>query len=214
MANKKTRAKSNQYFYKNPIEAVRDVGSGVVKSMTSDLGKDLVSDLWDQLLGVSESPSRGRQGDMAQGEEINLSQMAKKARKETERYIEPAINWRNEIVHAGEKTDRQVSQEVSVKIQEIVIELKRLTASSQELQTQFKYVTAEQRISKPGKYHLTFFEFMLAMVRSARMKIESSGAWLSASQSKKSKKGYWNQFKKHGTSFGLSNERVVATQTG
>jgi hypothetical protein len=46
------------------------------------------------------------------------------------------------------------------------------------------------------------------------MTVEDSGAWLSAMSGKKGKKTYWSEFKKHGTSFGMSNERSVATQTG
>jgi hypothetical protein len=82
------------------------------------------------------------------------------------------------------------------------------------LQIEFKEVAIEQRIVNPGKYHTSFFEWVLSAIRIARMKVEDSGAWLSASKGKKAKKDYWQMFKKHGTTFGLSNERVVATQTG
>lgn len=211
MTSKKPQNKNR--YDKNSIEAIRDLGGSVVKSVAKDLGQDMVSDLWDQLLGVSEVSSK-KHGDMNMGEEINLAQMAGKAKTEATKHIEAAINWKDEILHSEKRSMQETGREISVKIQEIVIELKKIASTSKELQTQFKGVVAEQRITKPGKYHLTFFEFMLSMIRDARMKIESSGAWLGASKSKKAKKGYWNQFKKHGTSFGLSNERVVATQTG
>lgn len=210
MTSKKPQNKNR--YDKNSIEAIRDLGGSVAKSVATDLGRDMVSDLWDQLLGVETGGNK--HGDMQQGQEIDLVQMANRAKAEAGKHIEAAINWKDEIVNTEKRSMQDTTGEISVKVQEIVIELKKITASSKELQTQFKGVVAEQRISKPGKYHLTFFEFMLSMIRDARMKIESSGAWLSASKSKKSQKGYWNQFKKHGTSFGLSNERVVATQTG
>src|SRR3989344_5698474 len=73
---------------------------------------------------------------------------------------------------------------------------------------------SEQQIVNPGKYHVSFFEWVLLLVRQARMKVEDSSAWLGAFKSKKAKKQYWSMFKKHGTTFGLSNERVVSTQTG
>lgn len=198
-------------YDRNSIEAIRDVGTGVVKSVTNDLGRDAVSDLWDQILGSGQKD----RGEMNEGQEINLAQLSKKAKFEAQKAeLDPAINWKAEILSVEKNSEREFSREVSVKIQEIVIELKRIASSSKELQTQFKQITTEQKISKPGKYHLTFFEFMLAMVKTARLKIENSGAWLATTKSKKAQKGYWNQFKKHGTSFGLSNERVVATQTG
>ena len=45
-------------------------------------------------------------------------------------------------------------------------------------------------------------------------KVEDSGAWLGKVQGKGAKKGYWGMFKQHGTTFGLSGERSVATQVG
>ena len=92
-----------------------------------------------------------------------------------------------------------------------------LAASSKELEIQFKDVVVEQRIVKPGKYHQSFFEWMLIIVKTARMRVEDAGTWLSVMHGKKNKRhsqNYWQMFKKHGTTFGLSNERVVATQTG
>ncbi|HLD02068.1 MAG TPA: DUF5660 family protein, partial [Patescibacteria group bacterium] len=59
-----------------------------------------------------------------------------------------------------------------------------------------------------------FFEWMLSVIRIARMKVEDSGAWMAALSSKKKGKGYWQMFKKHGTTFGMSHERNVSTQTG
>ncbi len=86
---------------------------------------------------------------------------------------------------------------------------------SQELEITYKDMAIEQRIVKPGKYHLNFFQFVLSMVRSARMKIEESSAWLSVAKGKNGKKqNYWQMFKKHGTTFGMSSERAIATQAG
>ena len=79
---------------------------------------------------------------------------------------------------------------------------------------EFKEVTMETVPAKPGVYHVNFFEWLFSLIKGIREKIEDSCVWLRAFQSKKSKRGYWAMFKKHGTSFGLSSERVVATQTG
>jgi hypothetical protein len=47
------------------------------------------------------------------------------------------------------------------------------------------------------------------------MKIEDGRAWLETFAKRKKKKlGYWKMYKKHGTTFGLSHERTIATQTG
>jgi len=82
------------------------------------------------------------------------------------------------------------------------------------LEVEFKAVVVEQRPVAIGKYHVNFFEWMLSVVRAARIKVEESGSWLSAMSGKKAKKDYWGMSKKHGTSFSLSGERVVSQQTG
>ncbi len=210
---KKTRPEVKNYVNQNPFESVKDIGKGVAQSVVNDVGKDSVTALWDQLLGT-RNYEQGTSGELMEGQEIDLRNHGKKHKTEQIEAGEIAINYRREILHGENRTTRENQKEMDVKIQEIIIELKRLAASSQELQVQFKEVTAEQRITKPGKYHVSFFEWVPSVVRSARLKVEDSGAWLAMFKSKKAQKQYWNMFKKHGTTFGLSNERVVATQTG
>ena len=95
-----------------------------------------------------------------------------------------------------------------------MIEIKKLADSSKELQMQFKEVAVEQHAVTPGKYHKSFFSWLLSIIRNARMKVEDSGAWLAAMHSKKKSREYGAMAKKHGTTFTLNNERNVATQVG
>ena len=62
------------------------------------------------------------------------------------------------------------TQVLNAKIAEILTELKKITAASAEIAIEFKEVTVEQRIEQPGEYHVTFFQWMLSMVRAAREK--------------------------------------------
>lgn len=211
MAGKKVLPRTKRFVNENPLEALRDVGEGVVDSM-GDLLRESTHDFWKQLLGTSEKESTQKSGELTEGQELNLAKQ-KNDEEETIPDTEPAIDYRREILQA-ERTSTRETEVLETKIQEIIIELKHLVASSQTLEVEFKEVSQQQVIVKPGKYHLNFFEWLLSAVRSARERVEDSSAWLSAMQSKKSKKGYWNMFKKHGTTFGLSGERVVATQTG
>jgi len=93
-------------------------------------------------------------------------------------------------------------------------EIKKLADSSKELQMQFKEVAVEQHSKAPGKYHKSFFSWLLTVIRTARMKVEDSQSWLAALQSKKKSREYGAMAKKQGTSFTLNNERTVATQVG
>ncbi len=214
----KTVARKKHYINQNTIESQRST-SGVVQQISNTV-KDVGSDMWSQLLGSMAGERSGRQevsGDLVEGQEVTLSSIEQKQKLNEEKApvlnIEPGIDYPREILHAERKTLHRQTQEISTKIQEIIIELKRLTSTSKELQVQFKEVAVAQ-IPNPGKYHQTFFEWMLAVVRQARIKVEDSGAWLAVTKRKHQKRQYWAMFKKHGTTFGLSNERVVATQTG
>lgn len=204
LSSKKPKTQTNQYVDQNPVEAIRNVGSGATQSFASDF--------WEQMFGETNPPAGGEKkqttsGELAEGQELDLESHS----------VEPGINYRREILHGDDRIVASESHAQKQRIEMIIVELKRLASSSKELEIQFKDVVVEQRITKPGKYHQGFFEWMLIIVRSARMRVEDAGAWLSAMHGKKNKKhsqNYWQMFKKHGTTFGLSNERVVATQTG
>lgn len=220
---KKAIVHTKQLIDKNPIESLHDIGGGVVKSMASDVAKGVGSDFWKQVVSVGNEKQKMPEdkGDLVEGQELTLAnfsneqtEMEKKAKGQKTEAGELAVEYRKEILHGTLKKERKTTQEIGIKIQEIVVELKRLTTTSKELQIEFKEVTIEQRVINPGKYHVNFFEWVLSIVRHARIKVEDSKAWLAAFQSKKNKREYWTMFKKHGTTFGLSNERVVATQTG
>ncbi|MFH1833205.1 MAG: DUF5660 family protein [Candidatus Levyibacteriota bacterium] len=214
MADKKTKKQKKQFINKNAVEALQDVGGGIATAVKNDVAKGMMTDLWDQFLGADKyKQSTKESGDLQEGEELNLS--AKKDQKEepAEKTL-PGLDYQREILHGERRVIEENKQAIEVKIQEIIIEIKKLTAQSKELQAQFKEITVEILPVNPGQYHLNFFEWMILTIRQARMKVEDSASWLALFTSKKGKKEYWAMFKKHGTTFGLSNERVVATQTG
>lgn len=204
------KKKSHAQLSDNPYETVRDMGREVI----TELGSDSVNALWDQLMGgySREDAKEAKSGDLAEGQEINLS--PKKAQEQNS-YIEAGIDYRREIIHGEQKITRENEQQLVSQIQEIIGELQRLITSSKELESQFKDVASVQAPAvKAGKYHVNFFSWVLSVVRSARIKVEDSGAWLSMFKSKKGQKQYWSMFEQHGTSFAMSNERMIATQTG
>jgi len=220
--NKTMVRKKQQYTNDNNIETYKSIGSAVTQSLGNDLIKRGANDVKEQLFGITLDEHYRRQkitGDLVEGEDLILkhsirNDVTPRENNKPRLDIEPGIAYHREILHGYKKIAQENNQEISKKIQEIIVELKRLTVSSKELQIEFKEVAIEQRVVNPGKYHASFFEWVLSAIRLARMKVEDSGAWLSVSKSKKAKREYWAMFKKHGTTFGLSNERVVATQTG
>ncbi|MBI2033384.1 MAG: hypothetical protein HYT10_02865 [Candidatus Levybacteria bacterium] len=205
--------KSRQFVDPNPVEAFREIGSEITKA-GKNAAKDSFSDMWDQLLGLDTSERSQKSGDLKEGEAIDFSKKKVSEQKEKTPDFLPAIDYRREVIHAETQLSRKDKQEMQAQIEQILVELKRIVTASAELEVEHKDLVVEQRIEKPGKYHLSFFQWMLTVVRSARMRIEDSAAWLQAFKSKKAKQGYWKQFKDKGTSFSLNNERSLATQAG
>lgn len=191
------------------IEAIKDLPGEFKKSLVDDMGKGLISDLWTQMLGAEDIHKKtAKSGDLKPGEELQLQKREKLQR------IEPAINYARELIQAEKFIASKNKNEIKVQIQEILVELRKISKSSKELEVEFKDVSIEAMPVNPGKFHLNFFEWVLSQIRRARMRIEDSAHWVGVVKSKKSQRQYWKLFKKHGTSFGLSGERVVATQTG
>lgn len=214
---KTPKKQAKQYVDQNPIEAHRDFGSSSPASNFLDQVKPSSSDFFDQLLGLNsykvEEEEHSAAGDLSEGQEINF---AKHGQEEEEvehvEMGEVAEEYRQEILH-GERVSRQ-DQELHAQVNEILAEIHQLIAASKELESEYGHVVVEQAPKKAGKYELAFFDWLLSTIRVARMRVEDSANWLQMFASKKKQKNYWNQFKKHGTTFALSNERVVATQVG
>jgi hypothetical protein len=222
----------------NPLELGREVvrslghqaAQGTLKE-TQDSAKTFL----EQLLGISLKKNADRSPAEAQAEETTQTSTnghievfnfqkhhgttpSEKPRVHAEqtprRRAEAAIDYHRDIVKNRERASKGELKEMNRNIEQIKIELSKLVSTSQVLKLEFAEVTVEQSTTTVGQYHLNFFEWMLAVIRSAREKVEDSGAWLGAVKGKGAKRGYWGMFKKHGTMFGLSGERAVATQVG
>lgn len=210
--------KPKQHFVdENPIEAMRSIPSRVTGSFVDDLLKPAsTNDLWEQLLGVEPKKAPKGSGDLAEGEPLDLKMMEEQTAQVEKKTQEaaPGIDYFREVVRGDKTIIDENGAVLEQRISQIMIELKQLSKSSSELHVAFKQVTVEKAPVNPGKYHLGFFEWVLSVIKSARLRVDESKSWLSLFASKKKQRSYWSMFKKHGTSFGLSNERVVSTQTG
>lgn len=111
--------------------------------------------------------------------------------------------------------DRKLQEETQSILNILKKQIDLLEKSEKALSKEISRVKVEQLPSKSGIYHLRFFEWLLVVIRGLRVKIDEGRTWLATFNQKKEKKnGYWKRYKKHGTNFGMSNERTLATQTG
>lgn len=117
------------------------------------------------------------------------------------------------------RTTREEEKKLNRETKEILQTLKEqivlLEKSEKNLVTEVSKIKVEQLPKKTSIYYLRFLEWLLTVVRQLRMKVEEGRAWLTTFNRRKKKRlGYWAMYKKHGTTFGLSHERTLATQTG
>lgn len=212
-----SKGKTKTYANQNPLETARDIAKEVKTSFVDDLGKGGITEAWDELLGTNvDQASKGHEqrmsdhGELSEGAELDLAVI----QAETVQITEMGRAYAQEVIHAGKKANAEHSQETQVRMQEILIEIKKLSESSSELKNQVDVIAIEQSANTPNKYSMNFLEQMLSFVRDMRVGVEDSLAWFKALRSKNASRQYGSMSKKHGTSFTLSGERQVATQVG
>lgn len=217
--------KKNKYFDKNPIEAaLRGAVDDVVGTVKDDILEESITSAWSQLLGGKSKDSgetigteeMAMFGDLIEGQEIELAKKRQQIEKQAARLanIEAGYDYKNEILHFEQKESRESQNQTSSRIQEVLIEIKQLSKSVKELEIEVKDVSMDVVPVKAGKYHESFFDYLLTVIRNAKIRVENSANWLQVLSGKKDKKGYWNLTKKHGTSYSLSADRVVSQQVG
>lgn len=178
------------------IESLRTLGSGVGKTVVKDVAGKVASDALSSLFGALP-----KQGELKPNQPIDVR---------AERGPMPAFR-RSEV----NRPPVVRLEEVNLKhqIEAVRQELKALAASLKTLNLEVQKAVAEIPVA-PGVYHLNFFEHLRSILRVLREQIDDSRTWLALHTARKQKKNYWGMFKKHGTSFGLSSERTLATQAG
>lgn len=111
--------------------------------------------------------------------------------------------------------NKQVVEETQVLLRKLKEQITVLEKQERNLSSELTKVKVETLPPKTSLYYMRFLEWLLVTVKQLRIKVEEGRAWLETfSQRKKKKAGYWQKYKKHGTTFGLSHERSLATQTG
>lgn len=209
----------NQWNSGNPLEVLKDLTSGVARDFSDDFLKGTTKDLLSEaesLFGLKSS-QRKISGTLAPDEVLDFTAIETQRQDmilETPKArVEPAFRPTSENFIFYQK-EQAVEQEVQMILTEIKKEVKRLDEATKNLKKETTRVITEEVPPNPGIYHVNFFEWLLKLLKNVRQKVENAGTWLSMLYSRRNQKKYWNRFKKHGTSFGLSGERVVSTQTG
>jgi hypothetical protein len=190
-----TPKKSQTTHNDSVLESLRTLGSGVGKTVAKDVTGRVASDALASLLGQDSN-----QGEVRPDRSIDFQ----KERGAWGR--RPEMQTRAPYV---EQTELHLKEQIEA----VRSELKALASSIKSLNTDIQRSIAETPVD-PGVYHKNFFERLRSILMTLREQVDDSRTWLSLSNTRKQKRGYWGMYKKHGTTFGLSNERTLATQAG
>lgn len=195
-------SKKKQAHFKNDnlLEALGSVPSSVGSNTVAEfskIGGDIVTAL---IGGIPKS------GELRPNQEINFSH--------DQTFEKPTEQPRIEFRPAQPSVDTsRVEAETRQQIEAVRAELKALISSLKNLHQEVQSAVTEEVVN-PGVYHINFYDQLRMFIRVLREQIEDSRTWLAASSSRKKKLGYWGMYKKHGTTFGLSSERTLATSAG
>lgn len=193
------KKKQSSFTNDSVLESLRDLGSGVTKTVASDLvgrvASDALSSLFGQPTGGDFKP---RQPVVESFPEHNPNRLSQVRRPEV---YKPFI------------ADRREEPGVREKVAEVRAQLVSLASTIKKFNSEVTRAI-EDMPARPGVYHLNFLERLRGVIMILRQQIEDSSSWLALWSQRKQKKKYWGLYKKHGTSFGLSSERGVSTQAG
>lgn len=187
--------KVTQYTNDNILESLRGVGGNVVKS-TADTATKISSDVLSSLFG-----SLPKTGELKPDQAVDLTP----EKQPILQVARPDI-LRPPTVNIQEINLKQQIEAVRMELKGIADSLKNL---HQDVQKTINEIPVE-----PGVYHVNFFARLRSLLKILREQIDDSRTWLNLSTGRKKKMGYWGMLKKHGTTFGLSGERAIATQAG
>ncbi len=197
MTQSGSKKKQTHYKNDNVLEALSSVPSGVASTTVTEFGK-IGADIVSAFLG-----STPRSGELKPNQPIELG----------EKQPEQAPVQPQRIETISKPNVDVLELETKKQLEAIRAELKALIASLKNLHQEVQ-TAVSQEVVNPGVYHLNFFEQLKTFIKVLRQQIEDSRTWLAAFTTRKKKIGYWGMFKKHGTTFGLSSERSLATSAG
>jgi hypothetical protein len=185
------------------LESLRGLGSGVKKTVTNDVVRGISGDVMMSLLGATP-----KSGELKPNEPINIPDKTHQPEYAPVAPLFRRPEYRPQI--AIPKEDPVILKQ---QIDAVRSDIKAIASSLKSLDTEIQKTITEVPVN-PGIYHKNFFERLRSILKALREQIDDSRSWLSLTSSRKQKKQYWGMYKKHGTQFGLSSERTMATQAG
>lgn len=203
---KKKPAKSQNF-----LEALRDLGSGVVDSAVHDVAGALPDSAYGQMTGRKQS------GELKPNQSLDVNQSALESRQVYQEKKEQFGRFQQEFLDIRRQEKiiyKETDRETKLQIAALLEELKKLSLSTKKLAKEVQIASLEPPV-EPGVYHVNFYKRLRRTILLFKKKIDESATWLETFDRRGKKQGhYWGQVKKSGTKFMMSQERYIATQAG
>lgn len=192
------------------FESMKGIGGGIAKGVKNDFGKGVAKGVgrsFGSFFGTGFSGENLDRQERPPYWAERKERIPQQTYYERQRYEEKVLFTHVEFKRHQE-IERQI-QAIRAELEAIIEEMKML---GKEV-TEAKKTLASTEVN-PGKYHVGIFDRIRQFLKLLRKQISESRSWLEVTYTKKKARRYWWMYKKHGTTFGLSYERVIATQAG
>ena len=209
--DKSNKTKSQRAMsQRNVLESLKDIGSGVPKSLKRDLIDGSAEDLFRQLLGTASEKKFS--GEITPGESLEMGEVFSGKREENEK-LKGQLALERQLREEERVRREEKGGQLKLQLHALMQEVYQLSKTTQGLGKEVE-TASMQAPAEPGVYYLIFFEKLLEFVKSFRKKIENASIWLHASNKRAEKKNFWGSFKKHGSKFLLAPDHYLQRSAG
>lgn len=195
---------------RNVLESIKDIGTGVPKSLKRDLIDGSAEDLFRQLLGTP--PEKKFSGNITPGESLEMGEVFSGKRDENEK-LKGQLALERQLREEERVRREEKGGQLKLQLHALMQEVYQLSKMTQGLGKEVE-TASMQAPSEPGVYYVIFFEKLLEFIKSFRKKIENASIWLHASNKRAEKKNFWGTYKKHGSKFLLSPDHYLQRSAG
>ncbi len=176
----------------NVMETVRSIGGSVGNAVQLEATQKLPDNILQDVFGTP-----------AAREELQPNETVDVTKQEQPR-TSP-----KDLIHALTTQDETLTAK---EIAQLRAQLATLAPKTHHAEA--KKAMIEQPEQQAGIYHKNRLETIVENIKKLATNPDDGITWFKETGKRQKQKGFWYGYKKHGTSFGLSNERTAATQSG
>lgn len=190
--------------YKNPLEALREIGWEATNSARTEASKFADSAV-EQLLGKKNN----FEGEIMPGQSVEMKDVIE-GKESEENNAQQKLIVERELREQDRIFVERRTNELKIQINAIHEEIIKIAEVTPNLNREVE-IAAFQAPIEPSTYELYFLERLFEFIKSFRKKIEDAYIWLEVANRRARKKNVWGQnLKKHGAKYLLSGEHYAS----